>query len=48
MSSTMKILIYEIEAADDAQAQLLIAEMESVLGMKPTRIEEKKPEQKPQ
>lgn len=44
----MKILVYEIPVEDEAQAQLLIAEMESVLGMKPTRIEERSSEQKPQ
>ncbi|WP_418671896.1 hypothetical protein [Alistipes putredinis] len=36
-----KVLVYEIVVEDDAQEQLLIAEMESVLGMKPTRIEER-------
>lgn len=36
-----KVLIYEIVVEDDAQEQLLIAEMKSVLGMKPTRIEER-------
>ena len=44
----MKILVYEIPVEDEPQAQLLTAEMESVPGMKPTRIEESSPEQKPQ
>lgn len=44
----MKILVYEIPVEDEAQSQLLIAEIESVLGMKPTRIEERSPERKPQ
>ncbi len=35
-----KILVYEIVVENDAQEQLMIAEIESVLGMKPTRIEE--------
>lgn len=35
------VLIYEIPVEDEAQKQLMIAEMESVLGMKPTRIEER-------
>lgn len=43
----MKVLIYEIVVADEDQAQQLMAEMESVLGMKPTRIEDRLPEQKP-
>lgn len=34
-----KILVYEIVVENDAQEQLMIAEIESVLGMKPTRIE---------
>lgn len=42
----MKVLIYEIVAADEDQVQQLMAEMESVLGMKPTRIEDRSPEQK--
>lgn len=36
-----KILVYEIVVEDDAQEQLLIAEIESILGMKPIRIEER-------
>jgi len=37
----MKILIYEIPVENDAQEQLMIAEIESVIGMLPARIEER-------
>lgn len=35
-----KILIYEIPVDDEVQEQLMIAEIESVIGMRPARIEE--------
>lgn len=38
----MKVLIYEIPVENEVQQQLMIAEIESVLGMLPTRIEERK------
>lgn len=37
----MKVLIYEIPVENDVQEQLMIAEIESVIGMRPTRIEER-------
>lgn len=37
----MKVLIYEIPVENEMQEQAMIAEIESVLGMQPSRIEER-------